>query len=530
MDNNCPTTKKCNNNLLAHVFLLKRQFFNPLHLLLLILALGSALVGHYAPTITVLVSILFVCIISYARELPLNKKQQQELNKETKEHSESKQCAGAATDNVASVADKPQNNDLLTDVEPACSLLDNIDQLSEYLVAIYCSIIAIVTIVGIVQQRPPSELAQYALSLAVLAIPEGLPALVAGSNTAGCDNTGDDISDDDSNSNNSSGSKSGQYVYLRIHNFLVYQLSISLASMALIAIAFANRTEPPLNVYHLLYVNLLADGPPGQSLGCEEPSDEELSLWPRTVHDPLISWRLIVRTLSLTSTLIALNGGLYNYLLDSSGHLDGRARALLFSCFVFCIAFGALSLRSKFKTIFESRIYANLQLLFSCTTLVLVQICLTQIDALNELLQTEPISPLELLYVFLYASLVLLIMDSLKLLGRLLYRGRFLFVKLAQRLQVPSAPFADSFYSTSSLAKANRFTNDAHDDNNSSKGSGSSSSNNNSSGIGSSLGSSCSRGHKFNCLAAGQGAPDLSPQCTAIKPLASVTHNGSAHF
>lgn len=64
-------------------------------------------------------------------------------------------------------------------VQPRSPLQVNIDQLSLHLVIGSCTIIAIMSMLGIVQQRSALEVGYYAISLAVTAIPEGLPVVAA---------------------------------------------------------------------------------------------------------------------------------------------------------------------------------------------------------------------------------------------------------------------------------------------------------------------------------------------------------------
>lgn len=68
---------------------------------------------------------------------------------------------------------------LKSTLQPRRPLQADIDQLSIHLVVISCTIIAILSILKIVQQQRAIEMADYAISLAVAAIPEGLPVVVA---------------------------------------------------------------------------------------------------------------------------------------------------------------------------------------------------------------------------------------------------------------------------------------------------------------------------------------------------------------
>lgn len=221
----------------------------------------------------------------------------------------------------------------------------------------------------------------------------------------------------------------GKGIYHKIHSFMSYQISISLALIVMIAVAFGSRCEAPFTVNQLLFINILADGPPAQSLSMEKLSERELSMWPRQVSDPLLNCRLLAQLFVLTSIIITLNITLYEYLLGVSedsgaveGRLDAHSRSLMFSFFVFCTLFMALSLRSKWKTVLETRIYSNWELLACCSVVLLLQIAIVQLSGdsqadtwIARVFDTESVPWMELFYVFLYASLVLIAMDCIKL-------------------------------------------------------------------------------------------------------------------
>lgn len=210
----------------------------------------------------------------------------------------------------------------------------------------------------------------------------------------------------------------GKGIYHKIHSFMSYQISISLSLLILVGSAFACRTDPPFSVIQLLYLNLLTDGPPAQCLGVERVNEGELSMKPRNVHEPIISCHLLGTLCIMTTILVGLNGTLYFVMLED-GQLDAYSRCILFTCFTFCSIFATLSLRSKMKTVFESNLFGNKELLCCISIVLLVQIANIYVSFLNNLFDIEPISLVELLCVVLYSSLVLVIMDSAKVITRL---------------------------------------------------------------------------------------------------------------
>lgn len=112
----------------------------------------------------------------------------------------------------------------------------------------------------------------------------------------------------------------GKGIYHKIHSFMSYQISISLSLLVLIAASFGAKTEAPFTVIQLLFINILADGPPAQSLGVEQVPKKELSMQPRNVHEPILSCRLALNLLVLTVTMVALNGSLYYFLVSEANN------------------------------------------------------------------------------------------------------------------------------------------------------------------------------------------------------------------
>jgi len=239
----------------------------------------------------------------------------------------------------------------------------------------------------------------------------------------------------------------GKGIYHKIQSFLAYQISISLTLFVMIGVAFGYRTEAPFTVNQLLLINILADGPQAQSLAMERLGEHELVMWPRNAKESLVTCRLMGQLLSLSSLLIALNLTLYEYLLDLSqqsgavdGRLDAHCRSLMFSFFVFCTVYIALSLRSKWKTVLETRIYSNLELLLCCSVVLVLQIGLIQLSGgddgqtwIGETFDTESVEWMEMLYVFLYASIVLIVMDCIKAAIRLLMYFKILACKATRK-------------------------------------------------------------------------------------------------
>lgn len=110
----------------------------------------------------------------------------------------------------------------------------------------------------------------------------------------------------------------------------------------------------PLNAMQILWINIIMDGPPAQSLGVEPVDQDVLKQKPRNVKEPMISKSLIINVL-LSAGLIIL-GTLYVFqreMEDGSGGKTKRDTTMTFTCFVLFDMWNALSCRSQTKSVFQ---------------------------------------------------------------------------------------------------------------------------------------------------------------------------------
>lgn len=89
----------------------------------------------------------------------------------------------------------------------------------------------------------------------------------------------------------------GKGIYYNIGNFIRFQLSTSIAALSLIALSTILHVPNPLNAMQILYINILMDGPPAQSLGVERVDQEVLKQPPRDVKQPMLTRDLLIGVL-----------------------------------------------------------------------------------------------------------------------------------------------------------------------------------------------------------------------------------------
>lgn len=108
----------------------------------------------------------------------------------------------------------------------------------------------------------------------------------------------------------------GKGIYYNIRNFIQFQLSTSIAALSLIAVSTMLHIPNPLNAMQILYINILMDGPPAQSLGVEKVDQDVLRQPPRNVKEPVLTRDLLISV--VVSAIVILSGTLIVFVSEVS--------------------------------------------------------------------------------------------------------------------------------------------------------------------------------------------------------------------
>ncbi|CAK9811235.1 Calcium-transporting ATPase type 2C member 1 [Anthophora quadrimaculata] len=215
----------------------------------------------------------------------------------------------------------------------------------------------------------------------------------------------------------------GKGIFHNIRNFVRFQLSTSIAALSLIALATLMGIPNPLNAMQILWINIIMDGPPAQSLGVEPVDKDVLKQKPRNTKEPMITRHLIVNVL-LSATIIILGTlWVYNREMTTDGN-TARDTTMTFTCFVFFDMFNALSCRSQTKSIFTIGFWSNKMFLVAVTLSVIGQMLVIYFPPLQRVFQTEALSAKDILFLVALTSSVFIISEIKKFIERQLYRRR----------------------------------------------------------------------------------------------------------
>ncbi|KAK6437043.1 High affinity Ca2+/Mn2+ P-type ATPase-like protein [Oleoguttula sp. CCFEE 5521] len=152
----------------------------------------------------------------------------------------------------------------------------------------------------------------------------------------------------------------GKGIFHNIQNFLTFQLSTSAAALGLVMLSSLGGWKNPLNAMQILWINILMDGPPAQSLGVEPVDPALLQSPPRPRNARVLHPRLIRRVLQ--SATVILLGTLYTYVsnltpADLAAHsVSARDTTLTFTQFVLFDMASALACRSSTKSVLRGEV------------------------------------------------------------------------------------------------------------------------------------------------------------------------------
>uniref|UniRef100_A0A8B9IJV1 P-type Ca(2+) transporter n=1 Tax=Anser cygnoides TaxID=8845 RepID=A0A8B9IJV1_ANSCY len=205
----------------------------------------------------------------------------------------------------------------------------------------------------------------------------------------------------------------GKGIYNNIKNFVRFQLSTSIAALTLISLATLMNFPNPLNAMQILWINIIMDGPPAQSLGVEPVDKDVIQKPPRNLKDSILTKNLIVKI--LVSSIIIVCGTLFVFWRELRDNvITPRDTTMTFTCFVFFDMFNALSSRSQTKSVFEIGLCSNKMFCYAVLGSIMGQLLVIYFPPLQKVFQTESLSILDLLFLLGLTSSVCIVTEIIK--------------------------------------------------------------------------------------------------------------------
>ncbi|KAM4028812.1 calcium-transporting ATPase type 2C member 1 [Anomaloglossus baeobatrachus] len=205
----------------------------------------------------------------------------------------------------------------------------------------------------------------------------------------------------------------GKGIYNNIKNFVRFQLSTSIAALTLISLATLMNFPNPLNAMQILWINIIMDGPPAQSLGVEPVDKDVIRKPPRNLKDSILTKNLIIKI--LISSIIIVCGTLFVFWRELRDNvITPRDTTMTFTCFVFFDMFNALSSRSQTKSVFEIGLCSNKMFCYAVLGSIMGQLLVIYFPPLQKVFQTESLSIQDLLFLIGLTSSVCVVSEIIK--------------------------------------------------------------------------------------------------------------------
>ncbi|KAK7014776.1 High affinity Ca2+/Mn2+ P-type ATPase-like protein [Paramarasmius palmivorus] len=191
----------------------------------------------------------------------------------------------------------------------------------------------------------------------------------------------------------------GKSIFYNIQNFLSFQLSTAAAALTLITLSTMLGLSNPLNAMQILFINILMDGPPSQSLGVDPVDPSIMRRPPRKKNAPIITQRLLYRVLFSASMIVL--GTLFVYVFAlSDDRMSKREQTMTFSCFVFLDLVSAIQNRG-----INCGIAQNKMLVTTVSISAITQFGLVYVPLMQSVFQTAALSMKDLSVILMLAGI-----------------------------------------------------------------------------------------------------------------------------
>lgn len=177
----------------------------------------------------------------------------------------------------------------------------------------------------------------------------------------------------------------GRAIYDNILTFVRFQLTTNVSAILTILTAQIAGLGVIFNAIQILFVNIIADGPPAIALGVDPPKPGVMDQPPRDRDDVILSGPRLVRIVG--SAIVITVGTLALFLATRDGN-EEEALTMAFSSFVFFQLVNSFCVRSGDETVFTRHSLSNRPLLYALAGVVAMQIVIVQVGFFERVFDT----------------------------------------------------------------------------------------------------------------------------------------------
>ncbi len=199
--------------------------------------------------------------------------------------------------------------------------------------------------------------------------------------------------------------REGRGVYDKIVKFIRFQLSTNLGALLTVFLAPLLGLPTPFHPIHILWANIIMDGPPAMALAFDPIDPGIMEQGPRPRDQDFLPWRGIWR-LALSGAVMA-SGTLAVFAISlADGQSAAEARTMAFTTFVLFQFFNLFNARSSHHCVFGRGAPANGKLWLALAAVVALQVMVVHWPPAGALFHTVPLTASEWATAFLVAATV----------------------------------------------------------------------------------------------------------------------------
>ena len=235
-----------------------------------------------------------------------------------------------------------------------------------------------------------------------------------GSGTDIARETADMIIIDDNFKSIVAGVKEGRVAYANIRKIIYFLISCGLAEVIFFILSIISDMPMPLVAIQLLWLNVVTDGIQDFALSFEKAEKGILKERPRDPKESIFNKSLLQEILVSGLVIGFVVFGVWYYLINSLNMEVSMARGYIMGLMVFIQNIHVFNCRSESNSAFSVPINSNWLIIGGVVCSVLLQIIVMEVPFMSEFLQTVSIPFIHLIYLFLVALVVLVIMEIYK--------------------------------------------------------------------------------------------------------------------
>lgn len=210
------------------------------------------------------------------------------------------------------------------------------------------------------------------------------------------------------------GIREGRIAYSNIRKIILFLISCGFAEVLFFTLSIIFNLPMPLVAIQLLWLNVVTDGIQDFALSFEKGDKGIMEEKPRDPNEPLFDKNMLLEILVSGLTIGLIVFVFWGFLLNNLNMEVSVARGYIMALMVFVQNIHVFNCRSERKSAFAVPINTNYLIVFGVIASVLLQIIVMEVPIMSQFLQTSSIPPMDLFFIFIFSTVVLIIMEIYK--------------------------------------------------------------------------------------------------------------------